>query len=197
MTSQTWTRNDMGAKRATILEQQRQLATQLSNAGATSHRTEKQGIPSAKSIKNSKDTSEDSALKDTLFGKFANVDTESMFTARSRFANEADAEEYATSRRAVTELERREAHKKEANLKKSTNGCDSTAIEKEWICSTCNRMTRVRPNLCFRAHHKVRLNRSIQTAATVTKKRLQMGEKSVEEGGLTLGKGLEWSRWHE
>ena len=147
-------------------------------------------------VREMKDSSDDT-LKESLFGKVASVDLERVLTAKSLFANEADAEAYAKSRCIVTDLERREEHKKliETNKKKASGASlKESAIQKEWVCATCRRTTKTRPVICIRTKHNVSLKRDVKTSASVTEKRLELDERSVEDGGLKLGAGLEWDR---
>ena len=140
------------------------------------------------------DSTVDKDLRDSLFDKFSKVDTISILATKSRFTIEADAEAYAKSRLVVSDLERRESFKeqKEANSKKA--GIGGTKIEKEWICITCNnRRSRIKPNICFRQNHKVYLERSVKSTTTEADKRSKLNDTDVDNGGLTLGQGLDWS----
>jgi hypothetical protein len=139
----------------------------------------------------------DESLKESLFGKVGSMDMCKVMNQKSRFADEAEAEEYAKSRRIVLDLERREEQKKlieEKKKKASGASLKESSIEKEWVCATCKRTTKTRPAICLRANHSVSLKRDVKTSATVIEKRLKLDEKSVEEGGLKLGAGLEWDR---
>lgn len=136
--------------------------------------------------------SADDALKDSLFGKFSSVDTQNMVNAKSLFEDEAKAEEYAKSRRVVSELERQEEHKLKSNKQQKPD--KESAIQKEWVCATCKRTTKVFPKLCKRANHKISQKRSIKKADTAQERRLKLDEQSAEDGGLKLGAGLEWDR---
>ena len=138
--------------------------------------------------------SSDEAIKDSLFGQFSVMSTEQLLNARSQFADEADAEAYAKSRRVVTDLERREEQKINANKTKATK---ESAIQKEWVCATCKRTSKAMPNLCIRAKHKVTFTREVKKSDTVQERRLKLDAKSAEDGGLKLGAGLEWGRRSE
>ena len=48
---------------------------------------------------------------------------------------------------------------------------------------------------CIHARHDVRQNREISSLSSSKKDRLDRYGKDEEEGGLTLGSGLEWSGW--
>jgi minichromosome maintenance protein 10 len=178
-------------KTAIMADKQRQLAALLMKTNPIS----KEGVPVIMSHKvDSTPTAADKSLRESFFGKFSSVDTEQMLSAKSRFADEADAEAYAKSRRVVSDLERRETVKdqKDAKIKKASGG--DTKIEKEWICTTCNgRRSRVKPNICFRQNHKVRLERAVKSTTNEADKRSQLNKADVEEGGLMLGAGLDWS----
>jgi hypothetical protein len=137
--------------------------------------------------------SAEDALKDSLFGKFSSVDTQEMVNAKSRFEDEAKAEEYAKSRRVVSELERQEELKMKSN-KHQPDETSVHAIQKEYHCVTCKKTTKFFPNLCKRANHKISQKRSIKKTDTVQERRLKLDEQSTEAGGLKLGTGLEWDR---
>jgi hypothetical protein len=129
----------------------------------------------------------DDALKESLFSKVDSMDMSKVMDQKSRFADEAEAEEYARSRRIVTDLERREEQKKlieEKKKKASGASLKESSIQKEWVCATCKRTTKTRPVICLRVKHNVSLKRDVKTSATVTEKRLKLDEKSVEDGGL-------------
>jgi minichromosome maintenance protein 10 len=177
-------------KTAMVVDKQRQLAALLKKTNPIS-----KDAPVIMSHKmNSTPTAADKSLRESLFSKFSTVDTEMMLSAKSRFSDEADAEAYAKNRRVVGDLERRETLKDQQDAKvKKANGGD-TKIEKEWICATCNgRRSRVKPNICFRQNHKVRLERAVKSTTTEADKRSQLNKADVEDGGLTLGAGLDWS----
>lgn len=137
--------------------------------------------------------SSDDALKDSLFGMVSSVDKEQVLNATSRFAEEANAEAYAKSRRVVLELERREEEKESKSTKKQQPKKES-AIQKEWVCATCKKTTKLFPKLCERARHKISQKRSIKKSDTLQERRMKLDDKSVEDGGLKLGAGLEWDR---
>lgn len=137
--------------------------------------------------------SAEDALKGSLFGKFSSVDTQEMVNAKSRFEDEAKAEEYAKSRRVVSELERQEELKMKSN-KHQPDMTSVHAIQKEYLCVTCKKTTKFFPKLCKRANHKISQKRSIKKADTVQERRLKLDEQSAEDGGLKLGTGLEWDR---
>ena len=175
-------------KIALLVDKQRQLAAVLQNAKPLVA-----AVGVVRNLEHTRTVADDS-LRESLFGMFSNVDKEKMLSAKSRFADEVDAEGYARSRRIVGDLERRENFKeqKDAKVKKSNGG--DTKIEKEWICTTCNgRRSRVKPNVCFRQNHKVRLERAIKSVATEADKRTKLNEIEANEGGLTLCKGIDWS----
>jgi hypothetical protein len=132
-----------------------------------------------------------------LFESVRDLDLETTVAARSRFASEADAEEYARSRRVVTELEQQEENKEKTskNAKTKEASSSSIAILKEWYCQNCKRTFSNRPNSCITKNHVVKVKRQLRTEQSIDDKRLEFTNKSAEDGGLHLGSGLEWSRW--
>jgi hypothetical protein len=184
------------AKIDSILQNQRLVAQHQKENVQAAHGPTRLSKSNTVRVREMKGSSDDS-LKESLFGKVASVDLERVLNAKSLFADEADAEAYAKSRRIVTDLERREEQKKliETNKKKgSGTSLKESSIQKEWVCATCKRTTKTRPSICIRSNHNVSLKRDVKTSATVTEKRLELDEKSVQDGGLTLGAGLEWDR---
>ena len=134
-------------------------------------------------------------LSKSFEGEFSNSvgmsDLDKVRTARSRFANEADAEQYAKSRQAVNELEKLESGQE----KKKSSSISERGMKKEWTCLTCDgkKFSR-RPASCICASHKVRVDRVLIKESTTTENRMKLQEKTVEDGGLRLGSGLEWTR---
>ena len=111
--------------------------------------------------------------------------------AKSRFADEADAEHYAKSRQALNELEKLESG--QAISKTSTD--NAKGMRKEWTCITCDFKKFLRkPAACKAAGHTVKFERVIIRDSTNAENRMKLQEKSVEDGGLRLGSGLEWTR---
>jgi rubrerythrin len=121
-----------------------------------------------------------------------NVDTEKVLNAKSRFASEADAENYAKSRRAVTELEKQEDCK-EKKGKKMGKGAEKR-LTSEWICTTCGgARTIYKPMSCIAARHKVKLDRDVVGSVSKTEQRTKLHDQDAADGGLRLGAGLDWS----
>jgi len=185
-----------------ILFKQQQLAQQLAQTSSTRSNN-------TKAIFSKKEKTVAKSSSSSFFGSallqtntvVQNMNRENVLNAKSRFANEADAEAYAASRKRVTELEQEEA-KKEALAQKKENGKqgDPTkkkkVVEKEWICKTCNnRSFKVEPKACKRARHSITMKRLLNTAIeTQTEKRLKLTKASAQDGGLVLGSGLDWTR---
>jgi hypothetical protein len=127
----------------------------------------------------------------SFFGTMGTQDLERVRTTKSRFANEADAEDYAKSRQAVLELEKLENSK--AHQKSSRK--ENAKFTKEWTCATCGgKKFSLKPNNCIAASHKVKRHLLLNKEETKADKRSQLQQKSSEDGGLRLGAGLEWSR---
>lgn len=140
------------------------------------------------------------ALRDSLFGSLNADEKERIVSQKSRFANEAGAEEYARSRRIVTELEQEESKKefKASNTKKAQQGNASGAssIKTEFFCQTCRQSFSRKPVGCYKARHQVKTERKIEETKTIVEKRTALSDKRAEDGGLKLGTGIEWSRWN-
>jgi hypothetical protein len=178
-----------------ILSQQSELAKRL-----------KEGKPSLSALQAQKTkvknpyqkatttTTTTKTLEESLFGPMLQVDTNKVLQAKSRFAHEADAEEYAKSRQAVLALEELET-KQEFTQKKKGGVDKQKKCVKEWTCEACGSRSFTKPNHCVRAGHTVKLRRSIQKEVTKEESRTKLNAKSVEDGGLSLGSGLEWSRF--
>jgi len=110
---------------------------------------------------------------------------------KSRFESELEAEEYARARQAVSELESKE----ENELKrKQKSGKDISRIKQEWICLTCRQQSTKRPKNCAARGHCVKRKRSIRQGQPTDEARVALSNKSALEGGIVLGKGLEWSQ---
>jgi hypothetical protein len=150
----------------------------------------------AKQLTKSKTSATTSGAAGTLFatsffGTMGAQDLERVRTTKSRFANEADAEDYAKRRQAVLELEKLENSK--ANQKSSKKG--NTKLIKEWTCATCGgKKFALKPTNCIAALHKVKRQLLLNKEETKADKRTQLQQRSTEDGGLRLGAGLEWSR---
>jgi minichromosome maintenance protein 10 len=179
-----------------ILNQQSELAKRLKEgkpalSALQARKTSKVNNPYQKAA-TTRNTN-NKTLEDSLFGSIQ-VDTDKILQAKSRFAHEADALEYAKSRQAVLELEKLEAQQ-EATEKKKGGVDEQKKYVKEWTCEACGSRSSNKPNHCVRAGHTVKLRRSIQKQVTKEESRTKLHDKSVEDGGLSLGAGLEWSRF--
>lgn len=120
------------------------------------------------------------------------IDVEEVATTKSMFAHEAEAEEYARSRSVVEGLEEEEHKKLKA---KNKEALPTGSIQREWVCKTCGRTTKIKPTSCFNANHLVKMKRQLQETKTADEQRLELSNKRAEDGGLKLGSGLEWERW--
>jgi len=132
----------------------------------------------------------------SAFGQ-ASIDREAIFNAKSKFASDADAQEYARARSVVQELECREESKNASGKKKNETSKQSITTT-GWACRTCQKSTPYKPVSCIRARHDVRQKRELKAGAKSLGsrgERLGRHDKDPEQGGLTLGSGLEWSGW--
>jgi hypothetical protein len=133
---------------------------------------------------------------DSLYSSLGEIDMDKVVAAQSRFSKEADAEAYAKSRQTMLDLERLEDTKTKSDKRKMEKSATlkDSAIEKRWTCKTCNRTSTKQPVICMSRNHEVKLERTVNQASTKEEKRLEMGAKTAEDGGLVLGTGLEWDR---
>lgn len=174
-----------------IREQQALLAQRLRGANT------RQGITNKFTDKGNgrKKTSTSNASGGNAFLDSVQVDDiNEALKAKSQFASEADAEEYAKNRKRVVELEQLEF--KQNKRSRITVEKENQKIQKEWVCYTClNRPTfSHHPKQCINSGHRVAIKRDIKASATKEDERSKMNEKASDQGGLTLGSGLEWSK---
>lgn len=138
-----------------------------------------------------------SAKETLLFGHLGDIDIDQVLAAKSQFAMQADAEDYARSRRMVTELEAEEDQKTHSTNKKNAsqeNASHNSAIEKDYRCLTCQRTFAQKPISCIRHNHTIKVKRSIRASKTKADERQELTDKAPEDGGLKLSSGLDWSR---
>jgi minichromosome maintenance protein 10 len=136
--------------------------------------------------------------REEFYALLDDIDIQNASAATSQFADEVSAEEYARSRRVVTELEEQEGKKQSKVAKSKTLGDkDKTAIRKEWYCQQCRKSSPFKPAGCVRRGHSVATKREIVQAKSTSERRLDLASKDANDGGLTLGSGIEWSanRW--
>ncbi|GFH50942.1 hypothetical protein CTEN210_07418 [Chaetoceros tenuissimus] len=187
-------------QKTNILERQREAASKLrlANAKLKSSKVSKMTASRSKAIASTAKTSE----LDALLG--VNPLTDEMRTSiletKSKYSHEADAESYAKSRQALTELEKQEAKYDKSQTRKIGNGKEkptssSAIIVCTYKCVTCNKITSYKPSACIAANHKVKQKREIKSKKSITEKRLNLKTRSADEGGMVLGQGLEWSEW--
>ncbi|GAX20045.1 minichromosome maintenance protein 10 [Fistulifera solaris] len=128
-----------------------------------------------------------------IFGSVSKDEMARVMAAKSRFADEADAEEYARARQAVSELEKEElkALRKDKNKQNKTNQRQSS-IKTEYFCVQCKRNYVKVPRSCHLMEHKIRIDRKILGTQTTAEKRMMLSTKSVEDGGMVLAQGIDW-----
>ena len=195
-------------QKSALMDRQRQLAEQLKNNASTGSGT------STKTKVHSRTKSKSSATKsglDEMLGAAPLSDSKrsSILEAKSKYSQQAKAESYAKSRQAVSELEKQEAayDKKQERKKSKSNSMQgeghagtkssigSAIIVSEYKCVTCNKITQSKPMRCIREKHKVKRKREIKKQENTAQKRMNLKNRSVDDGGLVLGAGLEWSSW--
>lgn len=146
----------------------------------------------------------------STFGDFDNdSNRDSLLCAQSRFASAANAQEYARARGRVQELEMKEFEmdKRKQRTGTAKNGGKPSDAASEatnnagivtagWICRSCKKKTPFKPVGCIRARHDVQQQRELKnriSSVGSTKERLERHGKDSDEGGMTLGSGVEWS----
>ena len=68
-------------------------------------------------------------------------------------------------------------------------------MNKEWVCRTCGGVKfKSKPNNCVRAGHNVKLVRQLNSTLSKTEERTKLHDRNIDDGGLRLGAGLDWSR---
>lgn len=198
-----------------ILEKQQSLAALLKEP-----RREPRAVTNA--CRNNYATHKRAAAKkndDDIFASFFNetndgsptksFDRDAVLNAKSRFAEASNAEEYARARSVVHQLEVREIEidQRRERMERTKQGVGSNKDKSKaaagivttgWVCKTCKTKSLVKPLGCFRAKHDVRQRRELKEAKLTLgtrKERINRHGKDADEGGLTLGAGLEWSGW--
>jgi hypothetical protein len=171
-----------------IIEQQKRLADQLKKQTATSN-----------VINPYKNNAKSITSSDNFFSQVTLSDEtkSSILSAKSKFSSEAESALYARSRHAMNELEKQEGalEKREAK-KKSNQGNDQTLIISVYICATCKKTTKFKPQTCIRQRHQVKVRRELKKKKEeLADSRQKKNKDATKDGGLVLGAGLEWSGW--
>jgi hypothetical protein len=170
-----------------IREQQKRLADQL----------KKQPIPSK--VINPYTNKTEITSSDTFFNQVTLSDEtkSSILSAKSKFSSEAESALYAQSRQTMNELEKQESalEKRELKKKKSNQENDDTLIKSVYICGTCRKTTKFKPQTCIRQRHQVKIRRELKKKEDLAESRQKKNKDATKEGGLVLGAGLEWSGW--
>ena len=141
---------------------------------------------------------------DRLFGSLTQAEIDQAAQRTSLFASEVHAEAYAQHRRAVVELEKEEERKtgQSKENKKGNKGLGN-GIVTEWHCRDCGKVFRNGPHppfQCQRNGHSLTRKRIVASSReSVAEGRQALNDRSNAHGTtdvLTLGSGLEWSRWN-
>jgi rubrerythrin len=164
---------------ATIRERQRDLAAKMQN---TTPRATSSGRKAASSSSN-----------EGWCVPLDDGERERLLNIKSAFATEADAENFAASRRTVVELEKEEERRMKTKKQKNDAAEEDRMIRKTWRCNTCHNSFSKRPNRCFHQGHDVAVARDLRQTASKDKTRTTLSNKASEDGGLKLGSGLDWS----
>lgn len=121
----------------------------------------------------------------------------SILVSKSKFSAEADSALYARNRQSINELEKQEESLNKRGLVKQAKELEHTGfVKKEYVCNTCRKVTKFRPQTCVRQRHNVKLRREITKKEALAENRIRENGKATKEGGLLLGAGLEWSGWN-
>ena len=184
---------DLSVKDETsILDMQRQLREKLYSNKCKTTLMDKLDRPSQHEVKRttSQSTSNSHGLWDN--SHLSERDRLELLSAKSNYSIEANAETYVQNRQAVVELEKKENSqlKREARKEKLEK-----AIRIEYICQTCKKSFAKKPLVCFKSGHTIKKRREIRKSLDINEKRLNLNKKSLKDGGLVLGAGLEWSDW--
>jgi hypothetical protein len=175
-----------------VLDKQRQLAETMNRNKYTTPLMGKLERPHQNEAKrtSSQPTSNSHGLwEDSRLSDKERVD---LLSAKSNYSIEANAERYVQNRQAVVELEKKEKSQLKREARKAKL---DKAIVIEYVCQTCNKTFVKKPLGCFKGGHVIKKRREIKRSVDVDEKRLNLNKKSVKEGGLILGAGLEWSDW--
>lgn len=194
-----------------ILEQQKRIAQQADSAGKSRTRTatnvatlskpamKLQTLSSSKLLNNKKSNVKVRTTITTAiitppnafaaaFGPTLDGATnEAVRNARSSFACEANADEYARGCLALDELETLEAKKRVREPPTEKR------LVQIWHCRNCQKEFRTAPQHCYRRHHTVRVERILRQDETLSDKRQKRTDADQADGGLVLGQGLDWS----
>ena len=117
------------------------------------------------------------------------IDEEKIRNAKSKFADEIEADEYAKRRRNVIELEKMEDSQQ--SKKKKKDG-ENNRMTKTWFCKNCRQNYTIKPRSCIAAQHNVRTLFEVKEVATKDEQRNKLHKKRIEDGGLILGSGIDW-----
>ena len=134
-----------------------------------------------------------SSAASTAFFPDLDINTNAVLNARSQFEREANAEAYARSRNAVTDLEKLEQRELQKVAKRTEHCTAHSKVLREWLCVNCKRTSRVAPKMCKHLGHSVILKRLISENDSLVEQRLKLQDKGIEDGGIILGAGVEWT----
>ena len=123
-----------------------------------------------------------------LFDTLGDFDAATVRNQRSKLARAAQAKDMVVALQRVQELECQEV--KSDKEKKNKN---QRRLNKQWYCQDCRQPFCKLPEACQRAGHRVVVQRQLASApVSKDEHRLLLNDKKE----LTLGQGLEWSRWN-
>ena len=183
------------------LQQQAEVAKRIKEGRST--RCEGKGINSAlpnirvsasnsKQSNNGRTTGKTKDVNSFLSAMGGEIDEEKIRNARSQFADEVEADEYAKHRRKVVELEKLEASQESRDKKKNLANGKNNRMTKRWHCKNCRQTYTLKPRGCITKNHAVTTKYDLKQDVTKDERRKKLNDKSVEDGGLRLGMGLDW-----
>ena len=183
-----------------LIQRQAELARQIKEGGP--RKCEEKGTNSIFSERRirapqSKLSSKGSSRKkstevDSFLAAMGDIDEEKIRNAKSEFANEVEADEYAKQRRKVDELEKAEASHESRNKK---NKSEEKKLSRMWLCKTCGKSYFKTPKACTKAGHEVSRKFAIKDDITKDERRSELNRRNIEDGGLRVGSGIAWSSY--
>jgi hypothetical protein len=183
------------------LQQQAEVAKRIKEGKATKYQGKvinstlpniRVSASKSKQSNNGRTTGKSTEVNSFLAAMGGEIDEEKIRNARSQFADEVEADEYAKHRRKVVELEKLEASQESRNKKKNLANGKNNRMTKRWHCKNCRQTYTLKPRGCITKNHAVTTKYDLKEDVTKDERRRKLNDKSVEDGGLRLGMGLDW-----
>ena len=177
-------------------EKKKKNGSNLSNTTTTKNKGLLNPKKSTKNIRSCNNNKSGDNSNNTFLDVMGAIDDqEKVRNAKSQFANEVEADDYAKRRHKLVELEKLEASsgRKKTRLEQQ----NSKRLTKEWHCQTCRKTFSLKPKGCFTQNHQVKTNYDIKKSTTKDEQRTKLHGKSADDDGLTLGSGIDWSNGND